>query len=89
MGGGQHDRRGTPILVGPKPVGGGDAPPVTRHQAREPELGSRRRQVVADRALMLEELGGHDGADGVPADVLGPRRAAAVAVEAGDRVGAA
>ena len=38
---------------------------------------------------MLQELGGHDGADGVPAEVLGPGRAAAVAVEAGERVGAA
>ena len=38
---------------------------------------------------MLEELGGHDGADGVPADVLGAGRAAAVAEEARHRVGAA
>ena len=38
---------------------------------------------------MLQELGGHDGADGVPADVLGPRGAAAVTVEAGERIVAA
>src|SRR6476619_7182829 len=87
--GGQHHRSGTASLIGPKPVGRGDAPTVTRHQARELELGSRRRQVVSDRALMLEELGGHDGTDGVAADILGPRRAAAVAVEACHLFGAA
>jgi len=38
---------------------------------------------------MLEELGGDDGADGVQPDVRDPGRAAAVAVEAGERIGAA
>jgi hypothetical protein len=33
---------------------------------------------------MLQELSGHYRADGVPADVFGSRRAAAVAVEAGE-----
>src|ERR1700694_3301597 len=89
VGGGQHYRGGAAFAVGLEPVRGGDAPAVAWHEAGEPVLGYRRRQVVADGALVLQELGGHDGADGVPAEVLGPGRAAAVAVEAGERVGAA
>ena len=46
----------------------------------------RRDQVVPDRALVLEELGCHDGAHRVTAEILRPARAAPVAVEAGDRV---
>ena len=51
--------------------------------------GIGRAQVVADRALVLEELRGDDGADRVAAEVLGTGGAAAVAVEARHRVGAA
>ena len=40
-------------------------------------------------ALMLKELGGHDGADRVTATVLGTRVAAAIAVEAGQGLAAA
>ena len=40
-------------------------------------------------ALVLEELGGDDGTDGVAAAVLRARRAAPVPVEAGQRVAAA
>lgn len=46
-------------------------------------------EVVADVVLMLEELAGDDGAHGVTADILGSTGAAAVAIEPGDRVGAA
>ena len=38
-------------------------------------------EIVADPPLVLEELCRHHGADGVAAEILRPRRAAAVAVE--------
>lgn len=37
---------------------------------------------------MCQEFGGHDGADGVPTEVLGSGRTAAVTIEAGKRIGA-
>jgi len=85
---GQYHRCGAAVLVSAKPVPRGDTPPVAGHQAGESVLRHRCGQVVADRALMLEEVRGHDGADDVQADVLRTGRAAAVSVEAGDRVGA-
>ena len=45
-------------------------------------------EVVADPTLMLEELGGDHGADGVAAVVLGPGRTASVPVETGEWVSA-
>jgi hypothetical protein len=70
--GGQHHRSGAAFAAGSEPVHGGDAPAVAWHEAGEPVVGHRRREVVADGALVLQELGGHDGADGLPAEVLGP-----------------
>ena len=46
-------------------------------------------QVVADAPLILEELLADDGADRVAPEVGRPGAAAAVAVEAGERIGAA
>src|SRR5438067_733560 len=89
MGGGQHHGRGDAVAVGPQPVGRGHAPAVPGHQPGEGELGDRGAEVVADPALVVEELGGHHGADRVTAPVLRPGVAAAVPVEAGDRVRAA
>ncbi len=54
----------------------------------QPPWRARNRQVVADRALVCQEFGGHDGADGVPTEVLGSGRTAAVTIEAGKRIGA-
>ena len=84
-----HDVRGRAGLLRPQPVQRGHAPAVAGHQAGERELGPRRLQVVADRALVLEELRRDDRADRVAAEVLRPGRAAAVAVEAGQRIVAA
>src|SRR6185437_11440918 len=53
------------------------------------ELWHRRSQIVADAALVLQEFRGHDGADGMAAQILRPGAAAPVPVKAGDRVGAA
>jgi ornithine cyclodeaminase/alanine dehydrogenase-like protein (mu-crystallin family) len=49
----------------------------------------RRDEVVADLELMRQELLRDDRADRVAPDILRPTRAAAVAIEAGHRIGAA
>lgn len=85
----QHHRRSHPGVVGECPVRRGDAPAVTGHQAGEAVLRSWCRQVVADAALVLQELRGDYRADRVAAHVLRARSAAAVAVEPGQRVGSA
>ena len=59
------------------------------HEPREAPLGMRRREVVADRGAEVEELLRHHGADGVDAEVLTARPAAAIAEEPGQRVDAA
>ena len=82
----QHDRRRHPGLERLLPARGAQAPLVAGLQSREAELGVRRRQVVADRGREGQELRGDPGADRVHAHVLGAGVAAAVAVEAGQRV---
>ena len=67
VGGRQHHRGGGAVVVRLQPVGRRHAPPVPRHQAGEPELGHRRREIVADPALVLEEFRGHHRADRVAA----------------------
>ena len=62
------------------------APLVTGLESVEAELGMRSGEVVADRGGEGQELRRHPGADGVHAEVLGARVAAAVAVEAGEGV---
>ncbi len=79
--------RGVPGLVGLLPTRGAEAPAVSRQETGEP--GARRRQVVAGLSRELEELGGHHGAHGVDAHVVGTGVAAAVPVEAGERIVAA
>ena len=86
---GEHDVRRGAVLVGAQPVDRRDAPAVAGHEAREAVQRHRRREVVADAALVVEELLGHDRADRVAAEILGSGAAAAVAVEAGQRIGAA
>lgn len=85
---GQDNRCGYPVVEGSCPVHGGHAPAVARNQPWEAVLGQRRGQVVADTALMVEELGRDDGTDGVATQVLGSGAAAAVAEESGQRLGA-
>src|SRR3954463_4772312 len=60
----QHDPRRGAGLVGLQPADGEDAPPVAGLQAGEAVLGDRRREVVAEVALHLQEIRGDDGADG-------------------------
>ena len=49
---GEHDRGGHAVVVGLQPAGRDHAPPVTRLQPGELPFRPRRRQVVADRALV-------------------------------------
>jgi hypothetical protein len=76
------------IVMSAQPVSCRDAPAVPRHQPRELELRNRRRQILADAALVLEKFGGHHGADRVASPVLWPGATAPITIEAGDRVGA-
>src|SRR6478752_10344534 len=85
----EYDGRGEAVLVGLQPTGGDHAPTVARGQAEEAVLRPRRREVVADRALVAQEVLGHHGADRVQPHVLGTARAEAVAVEPGQGFGAA
>jgi len=57
------------------------APTVARLQTRKSEFGHRGRQVIAAGFGKLEERFGHDGADGMTAEILSARVAAAVPVE--------
>jgi aminopeptidase N len=67
VGRGQHHRGGGAVAMRAQPVRRGHAPSVPRHQPGEAELRHRRGQVVADAALMREELRGHHRADRVAA----------------------
>src|ERR1022692_41829 len=86
MGRGQHHGGGGAVAVRLQPVGRGHAPPVPRDQAREPELGHGRAQIVTDTALMLEEFGGHYRADRVAAEVFRAAGAASIPVETSQRI---
>jgi hypothetical protein len=85
----QHNRRRHARSVRLRPPARAHAPAVTRAKPWEAELGTRRRQVVADPGAEPEELGGHDRADGVHPGVIGVGVAAAVPMKARDRIGAA
>ncbi len=66
-----------------------NTPAVAGLQAGKAILRARRDEVVPDGNLMLQEFGSDDGAHGVFAEILGAGVALAVAVKAGERVGAA
>ncbi len=89
MGRRQHHRRRLAIVIGAQPVAGRHAPAITRNEAGEVVLGKRCTQVIANPALMSEELGGDHGAHGVTAEIIGPGGAASIAVVAREGVGSA
>ena len=64
------------------PTGCAEAPTVAGFQAAKAEFRHRRRKIVATGFGKREKLGGHDGADGVAADILSRSVAAAVPKEA-------
>jgi hypothetical protein len=78
---------GSSIAVSAQPVHGRDTPAIAGHEARELVFGNWRAQVVADAALVGQELGRYDRADGVAAQVIRPGAAAAITEESGYRVG--
>jgi hypothetical protein len=88
MGGCQHHGCGHAIVVSSEPVRRRNAPAVAGHKPGKLVLGHRSAQIVADTALVLEELSGHDRADRVAAEILRPGAAASIPVEPGKRVGA-
>jgi hypothetical protein len=87
--GGEDDESGDALFVRAQPGVGRHAPAVPGLEAGKVVLGRRRAQVIPDAPLILEKFSGHDGADRVTPQVTGAGTAAAVAVEAGERVGAA
>jgi hypothetical protein len=88
MGRRQHYVRGGAVAMSAQPVHRGNAPAVPWYKPREPELRPRRAEIVADAALMLEELSGHHRADRVAALILGPGAATPIPIEPGDGIGA-
>lgn len=87
--GGEYDGGGCSVGVRLHPPLGDHAPPVAGAKAGEVPLGPWCGQIVADGRLVCQELVGHDGTYGVPAEVLIAARAGPVAIEAGHRIGAA
>ena len=80
---------GSTVVVGSKPVPSGDAPAVTGHQTGKVVLTHRCTEIVADAALMFEELSRDNGANRVTANVVSPGIATPVAEEPGQRIRAA
>jgi hypothetical protein len=86
MRGAQHDARRLARLECFLPAGSTEAPAIPWVQAWKAEFGHRGRKIIAARFGKLEKRGGHDNADGVTADILGPRFTAAVAEKACHRL---
>ena len=85
----QYDIARLPIPVGAEPVHGRHTPAIARDEPGEAVLGHRSDEVVAYPALVLEELGRNDRTNCMRAKVFRPAGAAAVTVEAGQRLEAA
>lgn len=82
----QNHRRRHAIAVGAQPVHGCGAPAVSRNESWEPELGDWGDEVVADAALMSQELRRHHRADRVAAAILGTGVARPIAKEASEGI---
>lgn len=87
--GSKHNVRGRAVFMRTQPVHCGYAPAVAGLESGKAVQRHRGDEVVADRALMLEEIVCHDRTDGVAPAILRIRSAATVAKEACDRIGAA
>lgn len=59
------------VVVSSQPVRGRNAPTVPRRKTREPVLGYRSAEVVADMSLVIEKFSGHHCANRMTALVLG------------------
>lgn len=80
-----HARRGV-IVVGFRPTGSAEAPLISRFQTLEPELWSRRGEIIARRFGKGEKGGRHHHANRVRAAVLNIGVATSIAKEAGDGI---
>ncbi len=89
VGGFEDDGWGVAGVEGLGPAADAEAPGVAGFQAGEVEFGAWGGEVVALGACEIEEVGGHDGADGVESVIFRAGAAEAIAIEAGGRVGAA
>ena len=89
MGGFQADGGADAGFEGFFPRFDADAPAVAGFKAWEAELGTGGDEVVADGGLVAEEFFVDEDADCVAAHVVGAGVAFSVAVETGERVGAA
>ena len=76
-------------VVSTPPVGSGHTPPITGDEPGEPVLGHRGRQIVANRLLVFEKLGGHDRTDGMTPPVPGCGPTRTVTEPSGHRIDAA
>ncbi len=76
-------------IEGPLPWAHANAPAIPRFEAGETIFRMRRDQVIADGLLMAQELVIHDDADRMLAAVVRAGVALAVAIKAGDGIGAA
>lgn len=89
VGRGKHHRRRRPIAMSPQPVCRRDTPAIARNESWEPVLRHRGREIVADAALVVEELLGGYRTHGMTSGVLCSGVAPSIPMEAGKRVGAA
>ena len=89
MRGFQTNRGDDAGLVGLLPTLDANAPAVAGFEAGEAVLGTRGDQVVSNLNLVLQKLFGDDRANGVFTQILRAGVALAVAVKAGERIGAA
>lgn len=85
VGGGEDDLGSEAGVEGFLPAWGTEAPAVAGLEAGEAPLQVGRGKVVADRLGERQEVGRHDDANGMRADVFGTRIAVAIAEKAGHR----
>ena len=83
----ENNRSGYPVVVRLQPPTCTDSPSITWLEPGESELGVRRRKIVPDGLLVLEELGGHHRTHRVGPDVVGTGVGETVPVEAGPDAG--
>ena len=85
----EHDVGGDAGLVGTEPIDRGHAPAVAGHQAGEAVLRGGCAEIVADFLLVFQKLSRDHRTDRVASAVVRTGPATPVAIEAGERVGAA
>jgi len=89
VGGFEYDERSHACPVGFTPAANAEAPAVTGEKTGEAEFGAGGAQIIAARVGKSEKFGGHHGADGMGAGIVGAGFAAAVTVKSGERGGRA